>query len=148
MFDKGSRLITAFDMPTAQKTVGGMKREVMDHQAFGDLLDTLRDIYGVQKTVVEQVSGMAGQASGFQFGFGVGCIHQGLFDRQMPFETVTPGQWKKQAKVPKDKKEAIARADQVFAGQRQKLRNERGTAKDGRAEAALMAWWLAGMPVL
>lgn len=141
LYDEAAGRLLVVDMPAIVEEVGKSKRRRVDPVGLGDLLDMARDVYGVEDWLVEQVGGMPGQGSGFQFGFGAGLIHMGLVDRGARFRKVTPGMWKKQLGVPKDKREAAARADVLFPAHRAQFRNDRGTVRPDRAEAALLAMW-------
>lgn len=139
--------LNVWDMPVNEVTVGGSKRKRIDILGLDKLLDDVCEaIMGnPDRVVIEQVGGMPGQASGFAFGFGVGALHAVLTMRRIPFETVTPTKWKKEVKAPKDKKEAMVRAEQIWPEHRDKFRSyeksTRGTDRPDRAEAALLAYY-------
>jgi crossover junction endodeoxyribonuclease RuvC len=98
--------------------------------------------------LVEQVGAMPrqGLSSAFNFGFTVGAIHMAAHGAAMRLHTVTPAQWK------------FGVGLNAVSGQDQKARKNASREKaielfpqyadlfarvkdDGRAEAALMAWW-------
>ena len=136
--------LLVWDMPTQQVTVNKSKRRRVDLHALLGLLDEI-DMYGVTRCYVEQVSGMAGQGSGFDFGFAVGALHMALAAKGFQFELLTPGKWKKDLKVPKDKGEAVVRAKELFPGHHALFHDytasTRGKARPDRAEAAMIALW-------
>ena len=82
---------------------------------------------------IEQVasSPQMGVVSSFSFGEGYGKVQGVLAGLGVPLTFVPPQVWKKTLNVPKDKKEAIARANQLFPNAAFK--------KDGQAEASLIA---------
>ena len=137
--------LEAWDMPVNEITVGGSKRKRIDVAGVNELLDEICLLGDPDRIVIEQVGGMPGQASGFAFGFGVGALHAVLIMRKLVFETVTPTKWKKEVKAPKDKKEAVARAEELFPSHRALFRDTTKTAKGAlrpdRAEAALLAFY-------
>lgn len=138
-------LLMCYDMPVNEVTVGGTKRKRLDVLGLDALLGDMLLSGDIDRIVIEQVGGMPGQASGFAFGFGVGALHAVLTMRRLPFETVTPGKWKKEVKAPKDKKEAMVRAEELFPDHRGQWRYKATNGKDAtrpdRAEAALLAYY-------
>lgn len=105
-------------------------------------------IRGTTDALVEQVGSMPmqGIGSAFNFGFTTGAIHGVLTALNYTVHTVTPQQWK------------FGVGLNAVPGQDQKARKNASRAKaselfpehahlfarvkdDGRAEAALMAWW-------
>lgn len=147
-------IMNCFDIPTQDVTVGGKLRQRVDRFELKVLLQSLGQ---PTRIVVEKVSGSQGQgaASGFEFGYTVGCVHQALTDLDLPFDWVTPGQWKRTVKAPADKKAAAARCDELFPQFRSEwyVPDKRNTRKKqypdvvrpDRAEAALLAYW-ASLP--
>jgi hypothetical protein len=138
--------MVAWDIPTDDITVGGKQRKRIDKLGLGEMLDMIRDCYFPDRIVIEKVSGMPGQSGMFEFGYTVGCIHQALADRKMAFDVVTPAQWKKDVKAPKDKKECVAKCDALWPSYRSLFRTStgKGGLRPDRAEAALLAYWAAG----
>lgn len=138
-------MLEVWDMPVNEVTVGGTKRKRIDVAGVDELLDAICVLGNPDRIVIEQVGGMPGQASGFAFGFGVGALHAVLILRKLPFETVTPTKWKKEVKAPKDKKEAVVRAEEIFPQHRALFRDTtkttKGALRPDRAEAALLAFY-------
>jgi hypothetical protein len=140
--------LMVWDMPTrkVQTTKNKFKVE-LDLRALSDLAKMLVDSYGVQRVVIEKVGGMPGQGSGFTFGWNCGVVHMAFVAHGLVPELVSPGQWKKDAQVPADKKQAVACADATFEEHRDLFRVPHATQKgkfvvrSDRAEAALIAWW-------
>lgn len=137
-------VLDVWDMPVNEITVGGSKRKRIDVLGVDALLEEIGWLGDIDRILIELVGGMPGQASGFAFGFGVGALHAILTMRKQPFEVVTPTKWKKEVKAPKDKKEAVVRAEELFPEHRAKFRNHetgRGGLRPDRAEAALLAYY-------
>lgn len=139
--------LEAWDMPVNEVTVGGSKRKRIDVAGVNELLDAICLLGEPDRIVVEQVGGMPGQAGGFAFGYGVGALHAILTMRKLPFEVVPPTKWKKAVKAPKDKKEAVVRAEELFPHHRALFRDTtkttKGALRPDRAEAALLAYYAA-----
>ena len=138
------------DMPISTVEVGGKSRKRIDILGVDDLIDGLLIIATPDRVVMEQVGGQTAQsaASGFEFGVGVGILRALLTVRRLKPEFVTPSQWKKAVKAPKEKRDAVARADELFPDHRHLFRNTeaRGGVRPDRAEAALLAYWAMGVP--
>ena len=138
--------IATWDMPINEITVGGKPRKRIDRLGLLERIDMIVDICWPEKWIIEKVSGMPGQSGMFEFGYTVGCIHEALTARGIAFETVTPTQWKKELKAPRDKKECVAKCDELWPHARAIFRTDstkRGLRPD-RAEAALLAYWGSG----
>lgn len=134
--------LNVMDMPTDTVTVGKTKRQRINVLTLDEVVSDILMFGPVDKVVIEQVGGMPGQASGFAFGYGVGLLHAVFKLRRIPFELVTPSKWKKDIKVPKDKREAVVRAEELMPEFRdQFITPGKRAARPDRAEAALLAYW-------
>lgn len=80
-----------------------------------------------------------GVVSAFNFGEGKGKILGIVAALGIPVTSVKPARWKKDMKVPADKKATVQRASQLFPGAAAAFKGPRGGIFDGRAEAALLA---------
>ena len=91
--------------------------------------------------VVEEVGAMPGQGvtSMFNFGYSAGIIAGVVAGLQLPIVMYRPAVWKRQAGVPADKGAARQMAQRYWPGSRAFDR----VKDDGRAEAALLARWIA-----
>jgi crossover junction endodeoxyribonuclease RuvC len=94
----------------------------------------------VEYAVVEQCGARPGQgvASMFRFGgayYGALCVLQVL---SIPYETVTPGKWKKAFSLTSDKELSRRRAIELLPRAREQFALKKDEA---RAEAALLALW-------
>lgn len=80
-----------------------------------------------------------GVTSAFNFGNGKGIIEGIVAQRGIPLTPVKPARWKKDMKVPADKRAAVQRAVQLIPGAASLFKGPKGGLLDGRAEAALLA---------
>ena len=80
-----------------------------------------------------------GVVSAFSFGEGKGILLGAAAAMGLPTTQVKPTQWKKQMRVPADKRAAVQRASQLFPAVSPLFKGPRGGVYDGRAEAALIA---------
>lgn len=90
---------------------------------------------------IEEVnaSPQMGVVSAFSFGEGKGVLLGVAAAMGVPTTLVKPTQWKKQMRVPADKRAAVQRASQLFPAVASLFKGPRGGVFDGRAEAALIA---------
>jgi len=80
-----------------------------------------------------------GVVSAFNFGEGKGILKGIVAAMGIAFTQVKPARWKKDMKVPADKRASVQRASQLFPGAASRFKGPRGGVFDGRAEAALLA---------
>ena len=126
--------VTVFDMPTTMKKVNGKNKRQIDRErlrAHFDRTDIVHVIMELQGTRPGQ-SGAAVMVTGRNFGLLEGII----LANYHPYTIVAPQTWKKAMQVPKDKKEAIARASELMPRCAHRWCN---AGHDGRAESALLA---------
>ena len=90
---------------------------------------------------VEEVaaSPQMGTVSAFSFGEGYGLLKGVAAANHIPITPVKPKDWKRQMRVPADKRAAVQRASQLFPHVAHLFKGPRGGLFDGRAEAALIA---------
>lgn len=95
----------------------------------------------VANLYIEEVhaSPQMGTVSAFSFGEGKGILLGAAAAMGVPTTLVKPTQWKKQMRVPADKRAAVQRASQLFPAISPQFKGPRGGVFDGRAEAALIA---------
>ena len=79
-----------------------------------------------------------GVSSMFQFGRGVGMYEGVLAALQVPITYVTPQAWQKAVSAREGKDAGRARAAELFPAYAQMFARKKD---DGRADAALMAYW-------
>lgn len=82
-----------------------------------------------------------GVTSAFSFGDGYGCTRTAILAEGASLWTVRPQEWKTKTRTPKDKKQATTRAAHLFPSAHHFFYGPRGGAFDGRAEAALLAFY-------
>jgi len=129
------------DLPVACEK----KKTRLDIAAF---VAATKGRFGAQNALIEKVGSMPmqGLGSAFNFGFTTGAIHGVLAANGFTIHTVTPAQWKFGVglnAVPGQELKARKAASRAKAS---KLFPEHAhlfarVKDDGRAEAALMAWW-------
>lgn len=97
--------------------------------------------YAIAHVYMEEVysSPQMGVVSAFNFGEGKGKILGIVAAMGVPVTSAKPSRWKKDMKVPADKRAAVQRASQLFPGAAPAFKGPRGGIYDGRAEAALLA---------
>lgn len=133
----GVRVVT-FDMPTFEVVQRNKKRREIDAVQMSTIIAT----YHPQHLILEQVSAMPGQGvtSMFNFGRAYGAVEGVVGALRIPMTRVTPQRWKSALRLNADKGESRRRATQLFpddAAQWARVKD------DGRAEAALLAYYLA-----
>jgi len=129
-------LLTVYDMPIVEVIRGGKaKKEVSAYS----LAVIIRE-YKPTTVTLEKVGAMPGQgvSSMFQFGRGVGMIEGVVAGLQMPLDYVTPQKWQKAVGMRAGKDGARERAAQIFPAYASQFSRKKD---DGRADAALIAYW-------
>lgn len=131
-------MVEIFDMPTLEVKRGPKKRRDLDGHALFALIQRHRP--PLAHVFIEQAQAMPGQAA---YATGIffqvyGEIRGVLIGASVPFTVVHPQTWKRALGVPKEKDGARARASQLMpqATGQWPLKKH-----DGRAEAALIAYW-------
>lgn len=139
---KTGQLVHVFDMPAIDIKIGTkIKRRVSPEMLASELRLYLEE---GAVAVIEQVNAMPGQGvtSMFAFGESFGLAKGVLAGLGIQCSTVTPGVWKKAMKLNAGKDGSRAKAAQLWpmsAGEFKRVKD------DGRAEAALIAAWGAGI---
>ena len=127
-FYDGKELII-YDMPVLQQ---GKTRRVDCHRLCSIIKEQAPD-----RACVERVNAFGmGRTSAFNFGYGCGSIEAVLACLKVPYDFVTPQNWKKAMSCPKDKDASRARASQLLPNF---AHNWELKKHDGRAEASLIA---------
>lgn len=136
----GPHELSVIDMPTL--TVKGRRRvDGLGLRSF--VIDTGPvDLY-----VVERVTATAtlGRAAAFSFGMGVGALLQVLIDFQRPTLTVPPKTWLLSFALDHDKASHRATARSLWPEHAELFQRSKD---DGRADAALLAFWATRMGVV
>lgn len=129
-------LLSIFDMPTVEVKRGGKnKREVS-----AAMLNAIIGARDIDVAFVEKVGAMPGQgvSSMFQFGRSVGMIEGVLAALEIPTNYVTPQSWQKAVGARGGKDASRARAAELFPAYAANFSRKKD---DGRADAALIAWY-------
>ena len=131
--------VEVFDTPTVK-----VKREEYLEAEMAELISTIQAQSPIPTfAVIESQQAMPGQgrSSILRLGLGWGLGRMALTGRGIPYEHVTPNQWKRQLGIAKgaDKDASRLIAQRLFPS----LVSELKRKKDhGRADAALLAEWL------
>ena len=152
VYDSASgAVLEVFDTPTLTTIVGGKERERVDKAQLLHEAIRLRVQYGAAFVVIEELVAPSpinrktgqkrqnGPAGLLAQGRVYGDTEMAFFGSRYRVEYVHPASWKKALRVPAVKTAAVARADELFPGNRSLWRGARGGALDGRAEAAMIA---------
>lgn len=92
---------------------------------------------------LEEVGTMPGEGAvgAFSFGRGLGRIEGVAAGAMIQVTLVRPQEWKRVTLTPAEKSRAVTRAFQLFPHCTSLFKGPRGGTKDGRAEAALIAFY-------
>jgi len=141
-FDSSAkRPIHVTDMPTHE--INGKRR--LDLHSLGGYLGAAADFNKSNiKAVIEEPNAMPGQgvASMFKFGFCCGAVQGIVAALELPVLLVRPNVWKKALGVPADKDGARMMASRLWPSCSGVWARKKD---DGRAEAALLAYYGATM---
>lgn len=135
-FDMQKGQLMIVDMPVIEIERGGkVKREISPHFVAAAIRD-----YQPNVAWIEKVGAMPGQgvSSMFQFGRGVGMLEGVLAGLSVPVNYVTPQAWQKAVGVRGGKDGSRLRAVELFPAKAEFFARKKD---DGRAEAALIAWY-------
>jgi len=138
IFDVDKGMLTIFDMPTVEVKSGKtMKRRLSE-----PMLAELMRPHEIEHVALEQVGSMPGQgvSSTFNFGQTYGGIRGVLAGLRIPITMVTPAKWTRDLKVSGGKDANRQRAAQLFPAYAASFLRVKD---DGRADSALLAYWLA-----
>jgi len=143
--DKGFELIVR-DFPTVVVKKGKTNRR---EYSIAELKQDFQNGYA-DHAFIEKVHAMPGQGvtSTFTFGEGYGIVRTVCAFLETPTTLVDPAVWTRVVGLQSGatKGEHCARAASLFPGYAQLFRGPRGGLLDGRADAALIAWY--GIAVL
>lgn len=139
-YEPVSEDLRVYDMPLFKTKVAGKVKETLD--IFG-LTAIVREMAAfTSRACVELVGAMPkqGVTSCFNFGFAAGAAQTAVAACSVQLVLVRPNIWKKEMRISADKESARREATQLFpmyAGLWPLVKH------DGRAEAALLAYYLA-----
>lgn len=131
--------IQIVDMPTNEFATSTKNKTEVDPYGIVDVLDGRE----IMHTYLEEVfsSPQMGVTSAFNFGEGKGMLRGVIAALGIPLTQVRPATWKKEMRVPADKKATVMRASQLIPGAAPMFKGPRGGLYDGRAEASLIAMY-------
>lgn len=135
-FNTTEGMLDVLDMPTVEVKRGNKdKREISPA-----MLAMLIEMHQVDLVVLERVGAMPGQgvSSTYQFGRGVGMVEGVVAAKRLPLQYVTPQRWQRDLNVRDGKDGNRQRAAELFPAYAHLFARKKD---DGRADAALMAYW-------
>ena len=137
--DTEKGVLSINDMPTLEVKRNNKAKKEVSPIGVAIFLGQTRD---VSRAVLERVGAMPGQGvtSVFSFGRSVGIIEGVLATMLIPVDIVTPQAWQKAAGVRGGKDGSRLRACELFPNYAELFARKKD---DGRADAALMAWYAA-----
>jgi len=139
-YDRVERQVEVVDMPTVEVVRNKKAKREVSAQMLADLFVGR----AIQSCVLERVNAMPGQGvtSVFSFGRSSGVVEGVLAARAVPVTIVPPQQWQKAMNAREGKDASRERAMQLFPNQSELFSRKKD---DGRADAALMAYYAAGL---
>ena len=128
-------IITA-DMPIFEVIKAKKKQREVDTVQLATIIAN----FNPAMIVLEKVHAMPGQGvtSMFNFGRAFGAVEGVVGALRIPITHVTPQRWKSALRLSSDKGESRRRATQLFPASADQWTRVKD---DGRAEAALLAWY-------
>lgn len=144
LYDDKRHTLLIHDMPYFQMTVGKTRKKRLNGVEILHMLRGFRDI-GATMACMEAVGGRPKQSAptAFVLGWGAGLIYQSLVALSIPVEHIPPAVWKRALRAPAEKRAAVQRANEIFPEQAGLFRGPKGGFMDGRAEAAMIAYFCA-----
>ena len=143
MFDEHTgKILNIIDMPVESKATKGNRIDARELLQIIDMIRTHAETFGIATgVVIEMVNAMPkqGVTSSFNFGEGYGVLRCAVSTTDWPIVYVSPNKWKKALGLTgKDKSYSITKAKELMPDAAQFLTLKK---HDGRAEAALIAYW-------
>jgi crossover junction endodeoxyribonuclease RuvC len=137
VFDATKGMLTILDMPTVEVKSGKTVKRKLSEPMLAELLRP----HQIEHAALEQVSAMPGQgvSSMFSFGQSYGAIRGVLAGLRVPITMVTPAKWMRDLKLTGGKDGNRQRAAELFPAYAASFSRKKD---DGRADAALLAYWL------
>lgn len=132
--------LKVWDMPTHNIKVSGKKKRTLDIFTLANIVDPLSN--EVIMAAVEEVGAMPkqGVTSSFNFGFSAGCAQMAVAAYAIPLRTIRPNIWKRDMRITGDKTASRREASRLLP---QHIGLWPLIKHDGRAEAALLAYYLS-----
>jgi len=138
LYDPDTGDLDVWDMPVHAITVNGKKKNQLDLYQLGTLIDTIAP--KVKMAFIEAVHSLPAQGvtSSFNFGFAAGAAQGAVAANLIPMTLVAPATWKRAMRLTADKDVSRQRASQLMP---KHAKHWPLVKHDGRAEAALLAWY-------
>jgi len=135
-FNTTQGVLDIVDMPTVEVKRGNKDKREISPQMLSALISARKP----STAILERVGAMPGQGSSsmYQFGRGVGMVEGVLAALHIPTEYVTPQAWQKAVNARSGKDGNRQRAAELFPAYAHLFARKKD---DGRADAALMAYW-------
>ena len=139
IFEDG-KLDTIIDMPTLKIASGKTMKSHISAIGLVRILETSTLVHNSVHIVIEKVGAMPGQGvtSMFNFGRSAGIIEGVVAALQRPYTYVTPATWTKAVGRAAGKDASRMRAMELFPSKAELFKRAKD---DGRADAALIAYW-------
>lgn len=136
--DGKATTLSIADMPTREVMVNGTKKRTPELNLLAHWFDM--NFKDVDICVIEKVHAMPkqGVTSSFNFGFNAGVVQGMAYAFGLPVVLTPPNSWKHALQLSSDKKESLAKARGLFRDFDHYFTRAKD---DGRAEAALLAWY-------
>lgn len=139
-YDPAADELKIWDMPTFNVKVAGKNRRALDITGLANIIDPLAQ--HVIMAAVEEVGAMPkqGVTSSFSFGFAAGCAQMAVAAYFIAMTPVRPAVWKRRMGLTANKTNTRREASRLLpkhAGLWPLVKH------DGRAEAALLAYYIA-----
>lgn len=137
-FDVRACTLEVIDIPTVQVKRGQKLKLEISPQMTAAIISARKPLVAV----MEKTGAMPGQgvSSMYQFGRSVGMLEGILAALQIPVSYVSPQVWQKDVGSRDGKDGNRARAAELYPAYAGEFARKKD---DGRADAALMAWWMA-----
>lgn len=135
---EGGVLINVFDMPIIETQLGKKKKRRISPEILAAELEPYAGT--IHRAYIEDVHAMPGQgvSSMFAFGEAFGLARGVLAGLGISTRPVSPITWKRAMRLPQGKDASRAMAAQLWPASAASFKRQRD---DGRAEAALIAFW-------
>jgi crossover junction endodeoxyribonuclease RuvC len=136
---RGSSVRT-WDMPTMRAVVNRKAKRLLDLRRLVDMVAGIAALEEPRVAIVENVHSMPkqGVVSSFTFGGVSEAAKTALVAARIPIHLVSPAVWKRAMRLSRDKDASRQRASQLFPSCSAQWARKKD---DGRAEAALLAWY-------
>jgi crossover junction endodeoxyribonuclease RuvC len=133
---EGGKLVNVIDMPTLEVDSGKTKKRHISAVSLCNYLTVFSNAH----VVIEKVGAMPGQgvSSMFNFGRSAGIIEGVVAAMHFPSTYVTPAAWTKAVGRAAGKDASRMRAMELFPSKAELFKRAKD---DGRADAALIAYW-------